>query len=149
MEYILPSRFIPYVENGTLNGPTLPKTVSEDYLQWMREADKAFQEFLGAADRQTKQAVPYLPVAVQDVFAESLHDSSIELIDRYGDTLHLFINTDGGFTSKSHIHLIFQNVLTEESDKALSVGQWIVYYELQKNDDGFAFRVLFECPDSE
>lgn len=28
--HILPSRFIPYVENGIINQPTLPKTVRED-----------------------------------------------------------------------------------------------------------------------
>ena len=37
---ILPSRFIPYLKNGTLNQPTLPKAVREDYLQWMREAKR-------------------------------------------------------------------------------------------------------------
>ncbi len=29
---VLPSRFVPYLENGTLNQPSLPKSVREDYL---------------------------------------------------------------------------------------------------------------------
>ncbi|MEH7235639.1 DUF4085 family protein [Bacillus sp. JJ1562] len=146
---ILPERFIQYVKNGTLNLPTLPKSVRDDYLQWMHESDTEFEQILDAAHEQTANAVTFLSDAVQDVFAESLHDSTIERIEREGNTLHLYINTDGGFSSKAHIHFIFENVLTEESDEPLEVGHWIVYYELQKTDDGFAFRVLFECPETE
>lgn len=146
--HVLPSRFITYVENGTLNQPTLPRTVREDYLQWMQDSAKEFEQILDAAYEQTQQAVAYLPNEVQDVFAESLHDSIIERMEREGDTLHLYINTDGGFSTKSHIHLIFQDVIMEESDEPLQVGQWFIYYELQKTDNGFAFRVLFDCPDA-
>ena len=146
---ILPDRFIPYVENGTLNQPTLPKTVREDYLQWVQEAYKEFEQILDAAYENTQQSVTFLSPAVQDVFAESLHDSTIERIEREGDSLHLYINTDGGFSSKSHVHFTFQNVTAEESDEPIQIGQWLIYYELQKTVDGFAFRVLFDCPDSE
>ncbi|MEH6991962.1 DUF4085 family protein [Neobacillus drentensis] len=147
--HALPIRFIPYVENGTLNQPTLPKAIREDYLQWMREGGKEFEQVLDAAFEQTKQSGTFLSSAVQEVFAESLHDSTIERIEREGNTLHLYINTEGGFTTKSHIHFIFQNVITEETDEPLQVGQWFIYYELQKIDDEFAFRVLFDCPDAE
>lgn len=147
--HTLPNRFIPFVENGTLNQPTLPKSVREDYLQWMQESDKEFEQILDTAHEQTANAVTFLSKAVQDVFEESLHDSTIERIEREGDTLHLYINTDGGFSSKSLIHFFFENVISEESDEPLEVGHWIVYYELQKTNDGFAFRVLFDCPDAE
>ncbi|MEH7379372.1 DUF4085 family protein [Bacillus sp. JJ1533] len=146
---ILPGRFIPYVKNGTLNLPTLPKTIRDDYLQWMREADKEFEGILDAAHEQTENAIAFLPETVQDVFAESLHDSTIERIERQGDTLHLYINTDGGFSSKALIHFTFENVRVEESEEPLELGHWIVYYELQKTEDGFAFRVLFDAPDTE
>ncbi|WP_342429644.1 DUF4085 family protein [Neobacillus sp. FSL H8-0543] len=147
--HVLPDCFIPYVENGTLNQPTLPNTVREDYLQWIRKADKEFEQFLDAAYEHTKQAVTYLPTAVQDVFAESLHDSTIERIIREKETLQLYVNTEGGFSSKSLIHFTFQNVLAEETDEPIQVGQWFIYNELQKTADGFAFRVLFECPEAE
>lgn len=147
--HTLPDRFIPYVENGTLNQPTLPKAIREDYLQWMQVADKEFEQILDAAHEQTANAVTFLSKGVQDVFEESLHDSTIERIEREEDTLHLYINTDGGFSSKSLIHFVFENVMSEESEEPLEVGHWIVYYEMQKTDDGFAFRVLFDCPDAE
>ncbi|MDL4840983.1 DUF4085 family protein [Aquibacillus rhizosphaerae] len=146
---ILPHRFFPYIENGTLNKPTLPKAVREDYLEWMREADKAFEKILDAANDQTMKALPYLPTSVKDVFEESLHDSTIQRIIRDGDTLHLYVNTDDGFSSKSLIHFVFRNIVWEETDQPLVQGQWFIYYELQKTDEGFAFRVLFECPEAE
>lgn len=146
---ILPDRFIRYVKDGILNQPTLPKSVREDYLQWIREAEVEFEKILDAASENTMQSVSTLSTAVQEVFSESLHDAIIERIERKDDTLHIHINTDGGFSSKSHIHFSFHHVITEESDELLQVGQWIIYYELQKTKSGYAFRVLFDCPDSE
>lgn len=147
--HVLPSPFIPFLENGSLNQPTLPKTVREDYLKWMQEADEEFEHILEAASERTNQALPFLPMPVQDVFAESIHDATIERIKRDQDTLHLYVNTDGGFNSKSLIHFSFIGVTSEESDKPLEVGQWFIYDELQKIDGGFAFRVLFDCPESQ
>ncbi|WP_026907334.1 DUF4085 family protein [Paucisalibacillus globulus] len=146
---VLPSRFIPYLENGTLNQPTLPKKVRDDYLTWMREKDNEFVQILDAAYKNTNHAVTYLPQAVQEVFEESLHDATIERIERENHTLHLYINTDGGFTSKSMIHLILKDVITEESTEPIQVGQWFIYNELQKTKEGFAFRVLYDVPDVE
>ncbi|WP_223702490.1 DUF4085 family protein [Sutcliffiella deserti] len=146
---LIPSRFLPYLENGTLNQPSLPKDVREDYLQWVRSEEKEFEQILDAAYEQTKQTIPFLPTAVQEVFAESLHDSTIERMDREEDMLHLYINTESGFSSKSLIHFIFKGILSEESDEPIQVGQWFIYDELKKTIDGFAFRVLFECPESQ
>ncbi|MDG5786154.1 DUF4085 family protein [Evansella sp. AB-P1] len=147
--HILPTRFIPYVENGTLNQPTLPKAVREDYLQWMKEADNEFEKILDNAYDQTMNAVSFLPSTVQDVFEENLHDSTIKRIQREGDVLHLYINTDGGFSSISLVHFTFQQIIAEESDNPIQVGQWLIYDELMKTEDGYAFRVLFDCPDTE
>lgn len=80
--HILPSRFLPYVESGTLNQPTLPKIVREDYLQWVREAHKEFEQILDTAASQTQQSAAFLSTPVQDIFAEILHDSIIERIER-------------------------------------------------------------------
>ncbi|RKJ07721.1 DUF4085 family protein, partial [Butyricicoccus sp. 1XD8-22] len=146
---VLPSRFIPFVEDGTLNQPTLPKSVREDYLQWMRECDKEFEEILATAYENTKSTIPYLSENVQEVFNDSLHDSIIERIERENQNLHIFLNAEGGFTNKTIIHFIFKDVLREESDEPLQIGQWFIYNELKKTDKGFAFRVLLDCPDSE
>lgn len=149
LKHVLPNRFIPYLENDTLNHPSLPKAVREDYLEWMRKGDQEFEQILEAASENTQHAIPFLSAEAQEVFNESFHDSTIERMDRDGDSLHVYINTDGGFSSKALMHLIFKGILSEETDVPLQVGQWFIYDELQKTDDGFAFRVLFECPDSQ
>ncbi|MBM7662913.1 hypothetical protein JOC85_003724 [Bacillus mesophilus] len=146
---VLPSRFVPYLEDGSLNQPTLPKSVLEDYLNWIQQASHDFEQVLDAAYERTQHALPYLPTSVQEVFAESLHDSTIERIVWEGDTLHLYVNTDGGFSSKALIHFTFKGVQSEETDGPIEVGQWFIYDELQKTEDGFAFRVLFESPESQ
>ena len=147
--HVLPSQFLPYLQNGTLNQPTLPKAVRMDYLKWVNEGCIKFEKTLSAAYENTKNALTYLPAAVQDVFEESLHDSTIARIEREKDVLHLFVNTDGGFSTKAYIHFTFKGVRSEETDLPLQVGQWFIYDELQKTDDGFAFRVLFEVPESQ
>lgn len=146
---ILPSRFIPYVEDGSLNQPTLPKAVRADYLQWMQEADKEFEDMLDAASENTQQAITYLSNSVQAVMEESLHDAVIERIEQVGETIHLYLNTDGGFSTKSLIHLEFEGVKNEVSDVSIQVEQWLIYYELQKRSEGFAFRALFDSPQAE
>lgn len=146
---VLPNRFIPNAENGTLNQPALAEAVRVDYLQWNRESNREFERILDAAYEHTKEAVTYLSAPVQEVFAESLHDATIHRIERVGDNLHLYINTDGGFSTKSYIHFIFQKITLENADEPLQVGQCLVYDELQKTEKGFAFRVLFECPETE
>jgi len=146
---VLPKRFIPYLENGTLNQFTLPKEIREDYLGWINQVSLEFEQKLDAAHGNTQYAVTYLPINIQEIFKESLHDATIERIERDGQTLHLYINTDGGFTTKSIIHLQFKNIITEETNVPLQTGQWLIYYELQKTEEGFAFRVLFDVPDAE
>lgn len=146
---ILPSRFHSYIEDGTLNQPSLPIEVREDYLQWMKEKEKEFEEALDAAHTQTEEAKIFLPIEVQEVLEDSLHDATLERIEREDNRLHLFINTDSGFTTKSHIHFTFHDIQAEEATESIQVGQWFIYYELKKVDDGFAFRVLFDCPATE
>jgi hypothetical protein len=146
---ILPSKIVPFLEDGTLNQPTLPKDVREEYIQWLKESEREFGDVLDAAHNQTMMAITHLSSPVQDIFSQSLHDSSIERIERDGDTLHLYINTDGGFSTISYVHFIFQQVTGENTDSPLQFGQYIIYYELQKAKEGFSFRILFESPETE
>ncbi|QFT89593.1 hypothetical protein FIU87_13110 [Bacillus sp. THAF10] len=145
----LPSQFISYVEDGTLNQPTLPKQVRENYLHWVGEETKKFERVLDAAAEQTQHALTNLETSVQEVFEESLHDATIQCLKRKDNSLQIDINTDGGFSSKALIQFTFEDIIKEEFDEPLQVDQWFIYYELQKVREGFAFRVLFECPKAE
>ncbi|CAG9621543.1 hypothetical protein BACCIP111883_02316 [Sutcliffiella rhizosphaerae] len=41
----LPKKFIPYVEDGTLNQPILPKKIREDYLRWVKKGLERFKRY--------------------------------------------------------------------------------------------------------
>ncbi|MDX8365245.1 DUF4085 family protein [Cytobacillus sp. IB215665] len=73
----------------------------------------------------------------------SLRESCMtQLLNETGIQLHLYVSTDGGFSSKLFIHLVFKRMTSEEMEKPIQVGQWFVY-------DEFAFRVLLKDPDSQ
>lgn len=146
---IVPERFIPYIENGTINQPTLPKAVREEYVRWVEEKNKEFEQILERAHANTRRAVSFLSKACQEVFLDSLHDAKLVRIAREGNNVHLYLNTEGGFTEKAFVHLHFSRVVFEECDPALQVGQFLIYHELQKTAHGFAFRALLDVPDSE
>lgn len=143
---VLPNRFVPYLKNGLLNQPTLPEEVREDYLQWVREMEKEFEIQLDAAYERTIESIIDLPTTVQEVFTEGLHDSTIQRMERDEGTLHLYLNTDGAFSSKALIHLILKDIISEESEENITIGSWWIYNELQKTEEGFALRVLFDGP---
>jgi len=146
---VLPSRFIPFLENGTLNQPVLPKDVRNDYLQWVRKQEQTFEKLLEAAYDQSEKAASNLPPTAQAVLTEGFHDAIIERVERERENLHLFINTESGFYNKSYVHLVFLNVLTEFAEMPLQTGQYMIYDELMRIKDGYALRVLFDAPESE
>ncbi|TFD94392.1 DUF4085 family protein [Jeotgalibacillus sp. R-1-5s-1] len=146
---VLPDRFLPYLENGTLNQPDLPTDVREDYLQWIRESEIAFESKLNAAFENKEKAAVHLSSEAQNVFTDSLHDGVIQLVERNGNSLRLHVNNENGFSTKAMVILDFKGITSEESDEPIQTGQWFIYDELQKTDDGFALRVLFDCPESQ
>lgn len=146
---VLPSRFIPFLDNGTLNQPVLPKAVRNDYLQWVRKQEETFEKLLEAAYDQSEKAAANLPPTAQAVLTEGFHDAIIERVEREGRNLHLFINTESGFYNKAYVHLQLLNAFNEEADKPLQPGQYMIYDELMKITDGYALRVLFDAPESE
>ena len=138
---VLPARFHSYLEDGSLNKPTLDKAVREDYLAWVQEEEKYFEQILKAAYQCSRETLVLCTEAVQDVFSQSLHDSQIWKIERMDDSVSVTLKCDG-FTSKEVVILIFENVLSETPEGSLQVGQHYIYYELQKTDKGFAFRLI-------
>ncbi|MBZ5752625.1 DUF4085 family protein [Metabacillus rhizolycopersici] len=146
---ILPERFKQYVHDGTLNSPELPKQVREDYLLWIRAAEETFEAVLDASFENKQKALAFLPEPVQEVYEQSLHDAEIERIERSPSTLKITLNTLGGFSTKSIVELFFTDIFIEESHLPLQVGQWYIYDELIKTENGFALHVIFDCPETE
>lgn len=138
---IVPKRFHPYIENGTLNQPSLPVSVREDYLSWIQERDEAFEQILTLASEQTEKAVEQLSENVQEVFKDSLHDSQIKKIDRNADSIKLVLDS-GGFSKMERMYLQFYGVSDETSNEPLTAEERIVYYEMQQVNDDYYFRIL-------
>lgn len=143
----LPEKFHPYIHNHTLNTQDLPKTVREEYLAWTESLDQTFREVLQSAHEMKKQALPYLPQNTQDVYSDSLHDAQIQMFERDNESLAIMLNTSGGFTSKAIVILKFISIQQEIGQ--LEKGSYYIYDELQKTEDGFALRVIWECPEVE
>lgn len=135
----VPARFHPYIEDGSLNKPTLAKAVREDYLAWVQEEEHDFRQLLDAADCCSKKALAFCSEPVQDIFSQSLHDSQIWKIERANGNVSITVKCDC-FTSMEVVVLIFENVLRE----SLEAGLHIIYHELQKTNEGFAFRMICE-----
>lgn len=135
----LPARFHPYLEDGSLNKPSLAKAVRDDYLAWVQEEERYFRQVLNEAHRCSKKALAFCSEPVQDVFSQSIHDSLIWKIERANGNVSITIKCDC-FTSMEVVVLIFESVLWE----SLEAGLHIVYHELQKTNKGIAFRMICE-----
>ncbi len=139
---VLPERFRPYVEDGTLNSPALPKKVRQDYLTWMQQQQEQFETLLTAAYENKEKTIPYLEKGAQEVFQQSLHDGRIIRTERDGRNLKLTLDTTGGFTTKAIVELIFTDIVSEHGE--LCNGLFYIYDELQKTNSGVALRVLWD-----
>ncbi|WP_405100561.1 DUF4085 family protein [Oceanobacillus sp. FSL H7-0719] len=138
---IVPKRFHPYIESGTLNQPDLPLSVREDYLSWIEEREEAFSQILTLASEQTEKAAEYLAGNVQRVFKEGFHDALIEKLERNRDCIMLKLEC-GGFSLMDRVYLQFHGVAEEISNEGLTAGETIVYDELQYINNMFHLRVL-------
>ncbi|MGM9945766.1 MAG: DUF4085 family protein [Lysinibacillus sp.] len=143
----LPEKFHPYVHNHTFNTQYLPKTVREQYLAWVDSVELTFREVLQCAHENTQQALPYLSQTAHDVFSDSLHDAQIQMLERDDEMVTVMLNTSGGFTSKAIVILKFIGIQQEVGK--LEKGSYYIYDELQKTADGFALRVIWDCPELE
>lgn len=143
----IPERFYPYVLDGTFNTPLLPKSVREDYINWVNERTATFEGVLDAAHESKQGALPYLSDGAREVYEQSLHDAQIVGITRMDNQLVLHMDTTGGFCTKSVVFLIFTGIISEIGE--IAVGQYYIYDELIKTDDGIALRVIFDSPELE
>ena len=130
----LPARFHPYIEDGSLNKPTLAKAVREDYLAWVQEEEQSFKQLVEAANHCTKEVLADCPKSVQDVLSQSLHDSEIWKIERIHGNVSMTIRCDC-FTSMEVVVLVYEHVLWESPEMGIHIN----LVELQKNKQGLCF----------
>ncbi|HJH11193.1 MAG TPA: DUF4085 domain-containing protein [Metalysinibacillus jejuensis] len=133
---VLPERFIPYVEDGTINRPSLPEEVRQDFVQWQAQENAKFEELLGLTMIDFEEIKPKLEAKFAEVIEGGLHDAVItQIVDD-----HIFINTEGGFTAKAFVILHLDNCTNRDGD--LQVGDTILYEETKLIDDQVALRFI-------
>ena len=133
---VLPERFIPYVEDGTINRPSLPEEVRQDFTQWQAQENAKFEELLGLTMIDFEEIKPKLEAKFAEVIEGGLHDAVItQIVDD-----HIFINTEGGFTAKAFVILHLDNCTNRDGD--LQVGDTILYEETKLIDDQVALRFI-------
>lgn len=133
---VLPERFIPYVEDGTINHPSLPEEVRQDFTQWQAQENAKFEELLGLTMIDFEEIKPKLEAKFAEVIEGGLHDAIItQIVDD-----HIFINTEGGFTAKAFVILHLDNCTNRDGD--LQVGDTILYEETKLIDDQVALRFI-------
>lgn len=133
---VLPERFIPYVEDSTINRPSLPEEVRQDFIQWQAQENAKFEELLGLTMIDFEEIKPKLEAKFAEVIEGGLHDAVItQIVDD-----HIFINTEGGFTAKAFVILHLDNCTNRDGD--LQVGDTILYEETKLIDDQVALRFI-------
>ena len=133
---VLPERFIPYVEDGTINRPSLPEEVRQDFIQWQAQENAKFEELLGLTMIDFEEIKPKLEAKFAEVIEGGLHDAVItQIVDD-----HIFINTEGGFTAKAFVILHLDNCTNRDGN--LQVGDTILYEETKLIDDQVALRFI-------
>ena len=80
----IPDRFIPHLEDGTINQPSLPKRDRDDFLTQQAKVNEEFEKILEQAEQNTVKAVRFLSKNVQEVFSESLLDAVLERMEMRG-----------------------------------------------------------------
>lgn len=143
----LPLRFHTYILDSTLNTPNVPKHVREDFLRWRNEQEQLFENILDAAYEEKQKTLAYMKSKAREIFKQSLHDAKVVSIRRTATQVVLTLDMAGGFTAKSIIYLTFNNIKSELGQ--VVPKQFYIYDELRKTANGFALRVIFDCPEVE
>ncbi|MFF2175289.1 DUF4085 family protein [Lysinibacillus sp. NPDC058147] len=146
MNYV-PLRFQPYILDSTLNTLKVPKHVRKEFLRWRDEQEQLFENILDAAYEEKQKTLAYMKPKEREVFEQSLHDAKVVSIHRTATQVVLTLDMAGGFTAKSIIYLTFNNIKSELGQ--VVPEQFYIYDELRKTANGFALRVIFDCPEVE
>lgn len=143
---VLPKEFHPFIEDGSINQPYLPKGVRERLLIYLHEMEKKYREVFEQAHDHFESIYDQIPENFVKLKEARLHDSQILHIARKDDEIRLTLDSSGSFNNASCIVLTFQKVREEHSELPLEDGQYWLYEEVDVHEEGAIFRVLVDCP---
>ncbi len=143
---VLPKEFHPFIEDGSINQPYLPKGVQERLLIYQKEMEQKYMEVFEQERENYELICDQIPRSFVELKEARLHDSLILHIARKDDEIRLTLDSSGSFNKASCIVLTFKKVKEEQSELPLVEGQYWLYEEVDVHEEGAIFRVLVDCP---
>ncbi|WAA13310.1 DUF4085 family protein [Fervidibacillus halotolerans] len=141
---VLPETFHPYVHNGSINQPTLPKQIRKQLILWQKGLEEQVEKTMEDAHRHFQHIKNKLPHSFVQLMEEGLHDAQITHIFRKDDYLRLTLNSEGSFSNSAAVVLQFFGIQTETFDLPLKEGMYWLYEEVDVAKDGFKLGVLLD-----
>ena len=133
----IPERFHTAIDAGTLHS----SKQWADYLHWCEQEIASHQLACEQIYKNRLMIATKFEQAAAEVFNDSLHDGEIVHVSRVADSVTLFLDMRGGFTSKAMIQLTFK-----EPVESGELARDYVYDELIETEQGYALRVLSGHP---
>jgi len=146
---ILPETFHPYVLDGTINQPELPKRVRDEVLAWLKEKQEEAEKVIDAAGEYKEKIRGELPEGLAEIADAGLHDAQIRFIRRGEDVLRLTLDGSGSFSCGEAAVIEISGIKEERSEFPLAPGMYWLYEETDVERDGFRLGVLFDSPMTE
>lgn len=142
--HVLPEEFHPFIEDGSINQPSLAKEVKVRLLAWIKGKQQEYEAVSEQAHVHFESIRNQLPEGFVNL--QGLHDASILHVVRKEDAIRITLDGTGSFTNANRIVLTFQRVKEEQSELPLQEGQYWLYEEVDVHEVGAVFRVLVDGP---
>ncbi|MEK4177068.1 DUF4085 family protein [Aeribacillus sp. FSL K6-1305] len=145
----LPETFHPYILDGTINQPTLPKEVRDELIIWLKAKIEECEKVLDEANNHFEHIRENLPEELISILEDGLHDAELQYIHRDYDALRLTLNGEGSFSKGDAIVIEITGIKEEQSEIPLTPGMFWLYEEGDLNNKSFILSVLFDNPMTE
>jgi hypothetical protein len=141
----LPESFHPYIEDASIRLQYPTPELREMAAIW-REGYSIRSRRLWEERRVNYQAIrSSLPDSAVQLYEKSLHDARVVSIERPSESeLVLVLDCGGCMHYDTEVKLTFIGV--SQSSPDIPAGGFWLYEEIDKTEDGFELRVLFDYP---
>jgi len=141
---VLPERFHPYVNDGTINQPSLDSRVRKELLVWIEGKERLTEKVMEEAKEYLESIREQLPASLVNIVEEGLHDAQVQHIFRKDRCIRMTLNGDGSFSNASSIVIEMNDIVTETFDQPVTEGMYWLYEEADVSEHGFKLGVLFD-----
>ncbi|WP_416144124.1 DUF4085 family protein [Planococcus koreensis] len=142
----LPETFLPYIHEGTLvteyPTPELRMLVN----RWERDYERRMEELSDRYKQHFESIKVELPPTAVELVENGLHDAVVLSVERPSEELLVMtLDCSGGFHYFTDVRFTFEGVSYSDIPADFK-GAWWLYDEIDKTEDGFELRTLFDSP---